>query len=190
MKRASIYITCVWFLACAVGLSVAIGYSYIPGAVPQHLRRPASSQLTEIGKPQLLLFLHPRCSCSKATVSELSRILPELKDTAVTVVFNNPTADPRWTEGELWTQVQALPKVRLVNDLGGVETKLYQVQTSGHAVLTDANGAIVFSGGITPSRGHQGESEGKTFLQSWEKLQTKESLFSKVFGCGLFKETT
>ncbi|HTN03085.1 MAG TPA: hypothetical protein VL132_14455, partial [Planctomycetaceae bacterium] len=60
-------------------------------AVPREfaVRWPADSQLPRVpGRPMVVVFLHPRCPCSRATLEELSRLMTRIADRAsVLAVF-------------------------------------------------------------------------------------------------------
>ena len=46
----------------------------------------------------------------------------------------------------------------------------------GHVLLYDKNGALVFSGGVTPARGHEGDSIGNSMILA---IIRKEKLFDQ-----------
>jgi hypothetical protein len=82
---------------------------------------------------------------------------------------------------------RAIPGVPSVDDEGGVEAKRFGVATSGHVLLFDRAGRLLFSGGITPARGHEGDSLGRDALI--ERLAGTRTISgpatSPVFGCPL-----
>ena len=49
-------------------------------------------------------------------------------------------------------------------DPGGRIARVFGAETSGHVLLYDPEGRLVFEGGLTPSRGHAGDCEGRTSL--------------------------
>ena len=59
-------------------------------------------------------------------------------------------------------------------------------ETSGHVVLYDEAGNLRFSGGITRSRGHVGESDGARALSALLNGSPATSGNFPVFGCRLF----
>jgi hypothetical protein len=150
---------------------------------------PADSSLQHAAdKPTLLLFLHPRCPCSHATVRELDELLAQTQGEgiAVTIVFVIPSGvAPGWEQGDLWNAANALPGVRVVRDIDGVESLRFHVKGSGHALLYDQTGRLVFSGGITPSRGHEGDNRGRSAIVDY--IRTGHTVVNQtpVFGCSL-----
>jgi hypothetical protein len=158
----------VW-IAIAVagwyGIS-AYGFKGDPQAttdiVPQW---PAESNIARMtGRPTLILFLHPKCPCSRATVAELERLpvlVPgdALPDVCVVAAAPRSTGD-RWWSSPFLARAARIPNARLVRDLGGVETELFGVRVSGTVLLFDPAGNRLYAGGVTMSRGHAGDNVG------------------------------
>jgi len=164
-------------------------YQNAPGAPAEAPRMwPAESRLapaTDV--PTLLLFAHPRCPCTDATLGELARLLRHAQEQVRTyVVFAQPeTQDDAWTQAALWRRAQALPGVRVWRDRNARETQRFGAATSGQALLYDAGGALRFQGGITGSRGHEGANAGRTALQSILHGAPPARTETFVFGCPL-----
>jgi len=147
--------------------------------IPADLAMPA--QLT---RPQLLLALHPRCPCSRATVNELAKILSRVpKASDVTVLMYKPPNEPdSWLEGTLLEacrrmhcKVRPDPGGRLAASLGSL--------TSGGVVLYDANGKLRYQGGITSSRGHEGDNAGERAIVEILQGHRDSHASMPVFGC-------
>ena len=158
----------VW-IAVAVagwyGIS-AYGFAGDPQAttdiVPQWPTDSAIGRMS--GRPTLVLFLHPKCPCSRATVAELERLpvlVPSEALPDICVVASAPRAigDLWWSSPSLNRSVR-LPNAHLVRDSGGVETALFGVRVSGTVLLFDATGKRLYAGGVTMSRGHAGDNVG------------------------------
>lgn len=76
--------------------------------------------------------------------------------------------------------------MNVVNDGDGVEAKRFGAFTSGQALLYDAQGQLRFSGGITDSRGHEGDNAGREAIEAILAGKTATTTLTDVFGCGLF----
>ncbi len=76
-----------------------------------------------------------------------------------------------------------IPGVSVLADPDGVEARRFGALTSGDAFLYDAGGRLVFRGGITPSRGHQGESAGRSAIEAFLKGGRPRTATAPVFGC-------
>ena len=65
---------------------------------------------------------------------------------------------------DLRAALAAVPGLRVVLDPGGAEARRFGVATSGHLLLFDTRGGLIFSGGITPGRGQHGDSASRAAL--------------------------
>lgn len=177
----------LWLVVIVVGSLALSRYKNTPSpeerAPPEW---PVASRLRHAGQlPTLLLFAHPRCSCTQATVGELERLMARSQGLVSThVVFYRPVGStPDWARGKLWDAAAAIPGVRVQDDEGGREALLFHAGTSGHAVLYDPSGRLSFDGGITAARGHAGDSAGLSALMSLLHHGAAEQPFTSVFGC-------
>ena len=181
--------TGAWLLLSGLGLGGLWGYATTaggPGRPPATW--PAETSIhREAGRPTLLVVLHPHCACSRATVGELARLLAQAaKPPAVRVLFPRPAdtaAD--WERTDLWRAATAIPGVRVSRDDGEVETKAFGAQTSGQTLLYDTDGRLLFSGGITPARGHSGDNRGRTAILRLLRGDRGAIVETPVFGCHL-----
>ena len=179
------------WLAVIIAVMVWIGaYSNSPSAAGQPPQSwPAQSRISRTeGRPTLMMFVHPRCPCSRASVGELARLLVQDRGLGwVHVLFINPPGmSPDWSQTALWEQASIIPGVTVQLDQDGVEAKRFGAETSGQTLLYNASGHLLFEGGITISRGHSGDSPGLRALMSLLAHQTSDLSQTPVFGCPLF----
>jgi hypothetical protein len=163
------------------------GFTPVKG-LPQGMIFPAGSAIAlSAHEPTLILFVHPLCPCTHASFHELENLLAEVPGkVSVVIVFTVPKGLPSdWKGGDLWQSAVALSGVRLTSDRDGVESRRFSVAGSGHCLLYSPSGALLFSGGITASRGHDGENPGRLALVSL--ITTGHAAINKtpVFGCSL-----
>lgn len=198
----------VWLLAVVSVMVRIIDYSNTPArAVAPPPQWPAHTQIPlDANGSTLVLFAHPRCPCTRATLGELERLLASCAGRlSAHVVFIRPvgTADD-WAKTGLWREASALPGVSVHLDDAGAEARRFHCETSGQTVLYDRKGRLTFQGGITIARGHSGDNPGRSALlglleassevsgQTPEidsERATQSSLAScrtPVFGCSLF----
>jgi hypothetical protein len=162
------------------------------GAVP--LRWPERTAIGRSGRrPELLVFAHPFCSCTAATLAELAHLSVQRKpgadSPAITILFFRPR-NSGWAPNGLWNQARSLADAHAVWDDDGHEAQRFGARTSGHALLYSSSGDLLFSGGVTGSRGHQGDNYGLdrlvAALDSGRLAHTSSaSLSGPVFGCAL-----
>jgi hypothetical protein len=73
----------------------------------------------------------------------------------------------------------------VLDDEGGDQARIFGAATSGHVLLYRADGCLLFSGGITDSRGHAGASVGFGSIVSLLTGDTPAQTAPPVFGCPL-----
>ena len=179
-----------WMLSVCGGLVVLLRYENRAGvaATPPD-RWPTASQLgPPSGRPTLVMLAHPACPCSRASIEELDRLMARVQGLVTAhVLFVKPRNFPQgWEETDLWRHAASIPGVRVTADEDGVEANLFGAATSGQVVLYDANGALLFSGGITASRGHAGDSPGRqAIIELLTGTGVRPGAHSAVFGCSL-----
>lgn len=177
----------VWGVTVFLGMQMLTSYSLDAIQAPTiPTQWPCDTNIERlIGQHQLLVFLHPKCSCSKATVTELHKALQNSKRSiAVTAVFFAPTgALANWTHGDLWDSCSQNFDGQCFTDSAGRESTRFGVQTSGHVMLFDEDGAQQFSGGVTSSRGHVGDNLGSNLIVQLLNGDTINTVEPPVFGC-------
>ena len=182
-----------WFLLVTAGFAGLWKYKSTPGAPGAATPAQWPSQATVARSAQratLLVFAHPRCACTRATVTELARLLSRLHERVdATVLFWTPHDAPAdWDRTDLWTSASRIPGVTVLRDLDGREASRFAVATSGGAVLYDASGRLLFKGGITSARGHEGDSFGQERIAALLTTGTADRADAPVFGCALEDE--
>jgi hypothetical protein len=170
----------IWFLSLLVAFILLLKYSITPGEAAIQSKWPVNSSLKrDESLPTLVIFLHADCPCSKASVSELEKI---------TVLFYKPQfeTDQSVKDSSLWKRLLDT-RANLLIDNDGVESKLFNSKTSGQTFLFSPEGSMIFSGGITESRGHEGESIGEDIILQYvnNRESIKNKLTAFVFGCSL-----
>jgi hypothetical protein len=195
------------FLTSAAVLSVALGwyqlihFSSTPGAqfaAPAHW--PGEILLSRTaGLPLLLVFVHPRCSCTPATLRQLDSMLQSTQAAVqvALVVYGSktvsskafspdasnpeaPISEPAISSSLLHVQSQVVP------DPGGLLARRFGAATSGEIVLYAADGHLLFQGGITPMRSQVGAGPGADALSNALTTGAAQFRHASVFGCPIF----
>lgn len=190
MRSNSIwFLTIVLWLGLVAGGMVALGrYEFTPGlAAHPAASWPAASKLRrETERATVILAGHPRCPCTRATLSELERIHARARFRLHVLFYQPPAATPDWRSGLSWQLAQGLPDCSVHPDPESREAGLFDAHTSGQVVAYDRTGQLIFSGGITGSRGHSGDNAGADELLRVLAGQPAHPDFSsQVFGCSL-----
>jgi hypothetical protein len=179
----------VWAIAVIGGMYVMLKYADTPaetGAPP--VVWPAESRIPrKSGLPTVVVVAHPRCSCTRATISELAMLMTRLHNRATAVVvLEHPHGTPEhWEETDLWRSAAEIPGVTVMGDPDEVEADRFRAQASGQTMLYNADGRLLFSGGITASRGHAGDNAGRDSIISLVTDGGAEQTKTLVFGCAL-----
>lgn len=176
----------VWVLAVGLGMTRLLEYETTPSrpsAVPA-IWPSASSLVRRPGYPTLVLLAHPQCPCTRATLGELEVLAAQTQGLLdIYVVFLHSDAfDYR---SDLWRRAVALPGADVIVDPGGSEIGRFGALASGHVVLYDTQGKLVFSGGITSSRGHAGANRGRDSILALVRHGRADVSKTPVFGCAL-----
>jgi hypothetical protein len=102
------------------------------------------------------------------------------------VLMVRPAGVPEgWERGSLWNTAAAIPNVLVMVDPEGKLSAQLGALTSGQSYAFDSTGRLLFSGGITPARGHMGDSEGVDAIHALLLGQAPARQTSPVFGCPL-----
>src|SRR5262245_28286896 len=189
-RAAATGLVLLWAGAAAYGFGVLLRYKNTPGetdgAPPG--RWPAESRLVPAkGEATLVMFVHPHCPCTHASVSELARLMAHASGRlAARVVLVQPRGvEQGWDDTELRRRAAAIPGVTLGEDDGLVEAGRFHAMVSGFTLLYDAEGRLQFAGGITSARGHEGDSFGQRRILAALSGDTADRKDAPVFGCSL-----
>lgn len=196
----------LWLLLVGLGLVLLMLYSNRPGErgdVPKTW--PAESGLENSKtRSTLLVFAHPQCPCTRATIDELSWIMSRCGESLdCRVLFFQPAGESaEWSHTDLWHQAALIEGVRVFADPQSRAAMEFGALTSGHVVMYDTEGNLRFEGGITPSRGHRGGNRGRDQVVSLLNGAASQSVVAGesesdamerdavestcVFGCPLF----
>lgn len=179
----------VWLCGLCAGFGLIWAYQTTPGAVgvsPAHW--PAQSALPRpAGRAALLMFLHPHCDCSRASLEQLRGILARSGNAvSARVLFVRPAgAASGWESSPLWQAASAIPGLATQLDADGLEAARFGAITSGHVVLYGADGRLLFAGGITGTRGHIGDNAGTERVLGLLLHGRSDLPSARVYGCAL-----
>lgn len=177
-----------WIATVAFGLQTLFHYENTPGRVGALPRAWPETQIERSSdRPTLIMVAHPHCPCTRASVGELAQIMARLQgEVAAYVLLVKPKEAGRdWEETDLVRSAGAIPGVKILLDPDGVEARRFGAETSGHTQLFGADGRLLFSGGITASRGHAGGNAGESAILALVANQTPPQTGTLVFGCAL-----
>lgn len=184
----------VWGLAVAAGMLSLAQYEMTPSKAQAAVARSWPSTVTvkpEAHRPTLIMVLHPRCPCSRASVSELSTLMAHLNgQLSAQILFVQPRgASLQWVKGDLWKEAAAIPGVTASVDVDGKDAAAFGAQTSGAVMLYDVDARLIFAGGITDGRGHEGDNAGCQAILSLLRHGHAATNHTPIYGCPLNAKT-
>jgi hypothetical protein len=148
---------------------------------------PAGSRIVpDRNRWTLVMLIHPHCSCTRASLQELERIIemsgPSLQ--TYVLVYRPSDFQAGWEKTETFEAAKRLQRARVIVDPDGREARLFGAFTSGQAFLYDGDGALRFSGGVTSLRGHAGVNRGSMDVVDIVHARSRQSTHP-VFGCAI-----
>jgi hypothetical protein len=182
----------LWLVAVGIGLWMLWSYensSAASGAPPRQWPTSSRIGLAPSGLT-LVVVAHPHCPCTRATVGELALLMAQCRGRlAAYVFFFKPAEFPEgWERTDLWESAARIPGVTVLSDEGGAEALRFSAPSSGAAMLYDTQGHLLFSGGITSSRGHSGDNDGRSAIVGLVQGGETWRAETPVFGCSLISD--
>ena len=179
----------LWLVAAGAGFAMFLNYQNIggeTGATSPHWPAGTRAALDRT-HDTLIMFAHPQCPCTRASVEELNRLLARVQDrVSVQVFFYRPGQFSNdWSKTDLWQSAAAIPNVTVCEDVDGAQAALFGAETSGSVFLYDPHGQLLFTGGITGSRGHAGDNAGEEAIVALCGGQSVKVFKTRVYGCSL-----
>lgn len=182
-----ILLTMIWIAAVGVGFRQMYNYEYKTGSAVQEANQwPAGTDiLPNKHLYRLVMVAHPKCPCTRASIGELELIMAKGQGRVdAYVLFIKPDeVDEHWVETDLFNRVAQIPGVHVIVDQDAQEAQLFGATTSGQTFLYDQQGKLLFSGGITASRGHSGDNVGRATITALIHGQQPTVKHTPFFGC-------
>jgi hypothetical protein len=167
--------------------SFLTGHQFRPGDAstfkqdwPQASRlHPSPDTLT------VVLFAHPECPCLSATLTETERLQTLLREPfRLFVVFEDDPAFDLFRSRH-FRRVSDWKNAMVVHDADNHEIALFGVQTSGQVLIFDKDRRLLFSGGITESRAHEGDNINLERAVAAGRSHASKVALTPVYGCSL-----
>lgn len=179
----------IWSALLFTGHVVLFEYEMTEGPLGNSKRifpEKSTVQLTH-GRQNIVLFLHPACPCSAATVDEFHELMSEGENDSIgkVVFFMPPEQESEWALLPLISSVKRIRNVSISYDPNGSQADLFGATTSGHVLIYDGRGVLQFSGGITGSRGHTGDNKNLEIAKNTIIARSPKFATTPVFGCSL-----
>jgi hypothetical protein len=193
-------LTAVWLLAMVPGVRYLFAYEATagrqgtaPGGWPAKMASLGDAKL-----PTMVIALHPKCSCSQATLSELELAAKDFDHpyNAVMLIYTPHGASYEWQNVRFYREAQEALHAKVILDEDGKMARIFGMLTSGDVLYYSAEKEgsprrLLFAGGVTGSRGMTGSNVGIESLKTAFKTGDEpEQARTPVFGCGLLAALT
>lgn len=184
-----------WLVSVVVAFLQLADYACRPGqAAEPRSAWPSETKLNFIDDHwNVLVFMHPKCPCSRASMTELQRVIEQLEDSngqniVTQFVFFHPEAESQadsedWNDSELIRASSKLTDLAPWFDRGAVESRRFGATTSGHVMAYSPSGELGFSGGVTVRRSHEGDNAAAQALAEILDGSVNIEPTYPVFGC-------
>lgn len=189
--RATFYgvICAVWIGSALWGWSALLEHTYRPAETADAVTDwpDAAWPTAPSASFQIVVFAHPFCPCTRATLQKLDESLTRLPDeTRISVIFVTAGLKPAEVAGSSTVEfARRLPGVEVRFDETGDWAERFHARVSGEVFAFDRQGRRRFHGGVTTGRGHLGDAAGQELLERLALGVTEESSTAPVFGCAL-----
>lgn len=178
-KRIWIAALLAWVGLVTFGGAKLVIYGATPGS-------PATLSSVSAGRRfHLYVFFHPLCACSASSLSELVRLQQHGRAPLDVIAIIDNAGFTAATAKPMVDRLQAIPGMAVELDADGTATAAFGARTSGQILLYDPKGDLVFSGGITESRAHEGDNVGDRAILSILAGNRPAVRHTPTFGCAL-----
>lgn len=178
-----------WIIAIAAGYFALVNYSTTPKDSAVASRSWPEGVLLERDamRPTLVMFLHPKCPCSTASLRMIEQAEGDRTDALTALfVFTKPAdQNESWCHGAAWNMVAEIPLSKRYVDTNGRIASRFGAICSGETYIYGADGRLLFHGGITGSRGHEGDCIGTDAIHAIARGRLPKHDTSPVYGCQL-----
>ncbi|MCU0711848.1 MAG: hypothetical protein MUC43_07290 [Pirellula sp.] len=168
--------------ACFFVVLPSVGKDEVLSAAPIN-QWPSTTKVSLGDSTQhLVVFVHPFCPCTRATLRNLDEALRD-SDLKVSVVqLRNEKLESSHAPISHIADLSRKNGWNLILDDNGVEARAFGAMTSGECMLFSSSGERLFIGGVTASRGHLGNNEGLDVLKGIVHRITTENRESAESG--------
>jgi hypothetical protein len=185
-KHWLVLTTVGWLFLLPVAICIQFHYDSVPGiaSAPKSSWPPASKIRYSTTTNTLVMVLHPRCPCSRASLQQVATMRNSRNPLKVVFLFYTPSGFSKgWEKTDIWRQASEIPDAELISDVDGRETQKFGGVTSGQTYIFDRQGLLRYSGGLTEGRGHPGECQNLETAVKALNDSNSPATFGAVYGC-------
>ena len=177
-----------WLIVILAGFAFAERYAHTAGTGSSVTHWPDQTSLVYPDTTTLVMFVEAGCPCSEASLSELNLLLQDRRNHLHAHIVVEPIpGDVTAAESQSLVQhAQRIAPASLHFDTDGRERRQFDAHTSGETQVFAPTGALLFRGGITAARGHEGDNVGYQMIASLTQGVASARgglLTTPVYGC-------
>jgi hypothetical protein len=178
-----------WLVGVVGTMALVWRYKLTPGDPPAAPEQwPAASAIhRDATRATVVMITHPQCPCTRASITELDRLAHALGDRArIHVVLVRPDGTSEgFEDGAIKTRASTIPNTTVIVDAGGREADRFGAVVSGSTVVYAPDGRLLFRGGITAARGHEGKSPAFDRIVALVSGAAADRGEAPAFGCAV-----
>jgi hypothetical protein len=178
-----------WMAMVAAGFRALEAYEGTPGATGRAPPDwPEGSALGFVPRlPNVVMAVHPRCPCSRASLDLLAEIAQSAPSTSSIrlLIFRPEGTGLGWAGETCPPMLEPMWGAIRVDDPGGREAARFGLATSGAVAAFDAAGRLRFLGGLNARRGRVVPSGGAEDVASVLAGREPIRRAAAVFGCAM-----
>ncbi|MCC9601701.1 hypothetical protein LOC67_14170 [Stieleria sp. JC731] len=179
-------------LSYIVGVVKLTDYASRPATTTYEISREAINEVVARhcspgNRKCILFFYQPGCPCTVAAARNLQRISPLLDPhpDILAFAYQPDNAPSNWLKKRSTETLNRITSTKVIIDTNGKIAGSLGVKTSGHCIVYSKARGVIFSGGLTPLRGHEGT--GPSLTQFTHCINDQDEPFTEwpVFGCSI-----
>jgi len=186
-RLATSTLIALWSVAVASGLYLQAAYVQSEGDVAAPPAAIPASLRADPDRFTLVMAIHPKCPCTRASLGELQRLRAKLGDRIALayVVYAPVERADEWMPAFAARLTRLGLEGRVIHDATGEIAAGMGCRTSGSVVLYDPREGARFWGGITAARGHHGDNLGSDAILAIVREGAADTFTSPVYGCSI-----
>lgn len=176
----------VWGILTLSGMGWLMAYSGAPSQTIRPLHHVPPNAGFESEGFRMAMFIHPFCPCTAASLRELERLLPKSdKPLETMLVFGAENLEWKANDSRLWGLAKNITSIHCKTDNEQKIRNSFHARVSGEVFLYSPHGELLFHGGITNGRGHEGANAGSESILSILNESRQNFIKTPVYGCSL-----
>lgn len=144
------------------------------------------------GHALIAMSVHPKCPCTARALETLERLWLRRDPSApvdLAIFLTIPEGkDPSFARGKTARRALSIPGARVILDPDGALARKLAAVASGQVAAYRPDGTLAFSGGLTVTRSHGGDSAGVAIVEALLHNRIPrlgDATITPVYGCSL-----